>query len=57
MFIQWKAFMPHGSVYYWPFEGGVSDIVLIVCSSEVDTTRRLMFGLALLFVYVFLLSF
>ena len=34
-----------------------SDVVLILCSSVVYTTRRFMFGLALLFVYVFLLSF
>ena len=32
-------------------------MVLILCSSVVYTTRRFVFGLALLFVYVFLLSF
>ena len=60
-FVQWKAFNhphpPPGSVYYWPFQGGGPDVVLILCSSVVYTTRRFMFGLALLFVYVFLLSF
>ena len=35
----------------------LADVVLILCSSVVYTTRRFMFGLALLFVYVFLLSF
>ena len=35
----------------------VPDVVLILCSSIVYTTRHYMFGLALLFVYMFLLSF
>ena len=56
-FLQCKAFKPRGSVDYWPFLGGGPDVVLILCSSVVHTTRRFMFDLALLFVYVFLLTF
>ena len=33
------------------------DVVLILCSSVVYITRRFMFGLALLFVYVFFCPF
>ena len=33
------------------------DVVLILCSSVVYTMRRFMFGLALLFVYVFFCPF
>ena len=29
-FVQWKAFKPPGSVYYWPFYGGGPDIVRIL---------------------------
>ena len=51
-FVQLKAFNPPpGSVYDWPFLGGGPDFVLFLCSSVVYTTRRFMFGLALLFVY------
>ena len=34
-----------------------ADVVFILFSSVTYTTRRFMFGIALLFVYVFLLSF
>ena len=37
--------------------GGGPDVVHILCSSVVYTRRRVIFGLAQLFVYVFLLSF
>ena len=43
--------IPFGAILYGP------DVVLILCGSAVYSTRRFMFGLALLFVYVFLLSF
>ena len=56
-FVQCNTFKPPGSVYYWPFEGGGIDAVLILFSSVVYTTRRFMFGLALLFVYVFFSPF
>ena len=39
------------------FKGGGPNVVLILCSSIVYNTRRFMFGLTLLFVYVFRLSF
>ena len=52
-FVQWKAFKP--PVVY-AIEG-CPDAVLILCSSVVYTTRRFMFGLALLFVYVFFSPF
>ena len=39
------------------FQGGGPDVVLILCSSVVYAMRRIMVGLALLFVYVFLLSY
>ena len=44
--------MGFGSVYYWPFYGGGPDVVLILCSSVVNTTRRFMLGLALVYVCV-----
>ena len=46
-FVRWKAFKPPGSVYYRPFKGGGPDVVPILYSSVVYTTRRFMFGLAL----------
>ena len=40
-----------------PFYGGGPDVVLILCSSALYTTRRFMFGIVLLFVYVFFCPF
>ena len=49
-----KGFKPRCSVYR-PTSG--PGVVLILCRSIVYITRRFIIGLALLFVYVFLLSF
>ena len=55
-----RAIGPPAGVCCWPFWGGGPDgpdFVLVLCGSVVCTAGRFVFGLALFFVCVFLLSF